>query len=74
MSKHLTEEEEAAWRLYLKLQPIEPSPVRPWGFLDKDSQRFYLNLWRHIKAAADKLATTVEKEVYSKLVNQEHWT
>lgn len=68
----MTEDELGAWRVYLSLNPYNND--KEWEELDKENQSFYLKVYDEVKVAAQQLSDRIEKEVYSKLVDQEHWT
>lgn len=68
----MTEDELGAWRVYVSLNPYNND--KEWEELDKENQSFYLKVYDEVKVAAQQLSDRIEKEVYSKLVDQEHWT
>lgn len=66
----MTEDELGAWRVYLRLNMGSPS--KKWEGLDKENQSYYLQVYDEVKVAAQQLSDRIEKEVYSKLVDQEY--
>ena len=68
----MTEDELGAWKVYLRLNMGSPS--KKWEELEEWDRQWYLDFYSEIKAAAQRLSDRVEKEVYSKLVDQELWT
>ena len=68
----MTEDELGAWRGYLSLNPYNND--KEWEELDKENQSYYLQVYEEVKVAAQQLSDRIDKEVYSKLVDQEYWT
>lgn len=68
----MNEDELGAWRVYLSLNPYNND--KEWEELDKENQSYYLQVYEEVKVAAQQLSDRIDKEVYSKLVDQEHWT
>ena len=72
----MNEEEIGAWKLYVSLEAEYGSgPIKEtWHDLDKESQEYAITLYRQIDSAAKRLADSIDKELFGRLVNQEHWT
>lgn len=68
----MTEEELGAWKVYLRLNMGAPS--KKWEELEEWDRQWHLNFFNEIRNTVDLMAQEVEKSVYSKLVDQEHWT
>lgn len=72
----MTEEENKAWAVYMRLESYTPDAQlrSSWHDLSDEEQKFYLNLSRQLDTAIQRLTSDVDKAAFSKLVDQEYWT
>ena len=72
----MTEEENRAWVVYMRMESYTPDAQlrSSWHDLSDKEQKFYLNLSRHLDMAAQRLASDIDKAVFRKLIDQEYWT
>lgn len=73
---HMTEEELGAWRIYVRLEEFGNASTlkESWHDLSYEEQQYYIRMYNNIQIAAQRLASDIDKQVFSKLVDQEHWT
>jgi len=69
----VTGDDDAGRRVYYSLHLFHHS-ARRWEELGDHEKEYYISISKGIQAAAERLADKIDKEVYSQLVDQEHWT
>lgn len=70
----MSKDEEGTIRLYTKMNNAFGDPKDSWDRLDEDHKDWYRTFYKAIQESAQELSDRIDKEVYSKLVDQENWT